>query len=298
MQCRGPDADTCVRTTGSGVSPCAVTRVGERLRLAPACHLGGWVLDLATLLGLIIGLALIIGSMMMGGSLDAFINGPGLAIVVGGTFAAMFITEALGNVLGAFKVVMNAFINKSKPPEELVPVILELGNKARKEGIVALEGAEIDDPFLARGIRLGVDGLSPDVIEASLESELAGLKKRHERGAQIFKFMATTAPSMGMIGTLIGLVQMLGTLDDPGAIGPAMAVALLTTLYGAILAFLMFGPLADKLGNRSAEEAMRSRIAIVGVASILNGDNSLVTQSKLMAYLGPKERAKLESSEA
>ena len=251
-------------------------------------------MDLATLIGLVLGFSLIIGSMMMGGPLGAFFNVPGLLIVAGGTFAAAFIMEALANVLGAFGVAMKAFLHKAVPAEDLVPAIVELGNKARKEGIVALEGEEIDDPFLARGIRLGVDGLTPEVIKATLQSELRGLKQRHDRGQKIFRFMASTAPSMGMIGTLIGLVQMLGTLSDPSAIGPAMAVALLTTLYGAILAFLIFGPIADKLENRSSEEVMRSTIAIVGVESILNGDNTLVTQSKLLAHLGPKERKKLD----
>jgi len=254
--------------------------------------------DLATLIGLVAGFGLIIGSIMMSGPLSAYIDIPSIAIVFGGTFAAAFIAEAMGHVLGAFKVAMNAFIHKAIPPEDLVPVILELGNKARKEGIVALEGAEISDPFLARGVRLGVDGLSPDVIALTLESELDGLKKRHERGQKIFKFMGGTAPAMGMIGTLIGLVAMLGSLSDPSAIGPAMAVALLTTLYGAILAFLVFVPLAEKLENRSAEEAMRSRLAIVGVQAILNGDNTLVTQSKLMAHLAPKARAKVAKDDA
>ncbi len=254
-------------------------------------------MDLATLIGLVAGFGLIIGAIAVDGSLGAFMDPASVAIVAGGTFAAAFIAEALANVLGAFRVAMNAFIYQPRPPEALVPVILELGNKARKEGIVALEGAEIDDPFLARGVRLGVDGLSPDVIASTLQSELDGLKKRHERGQKIFKFMGATAPSMGMIGTLIGLVKMLGTLDDPSAIGPAMAVALLTTLYGAILAFLVFVPLAEKLENRSSEEALRSRLAIVGVQAILNGDNTLVTQSKLLAHLGPKERAKVSKDD-
>jgi chemotaxis protein MotA len=160
---------------------------------------------------------------------------------------------------------------------------------------VALEGEQIDDPFMARGVRLGVDGLSPELISETLKSELASIKQRHERGQQIFKFMSSTAPSMGLVGTIIGLVQMLKSLDDPDKIGPSMAVALLTTLYGALLAFLVFGPIAAKLATRTAEEVAVKKLAIAGVESILKGDNSMVIQSKLEAYLSPDEREVLGS---
>jgi len=185
---------------------------------------------------------------------------------------------------------MQAFFDKSVVMEDQIPVIIGLAQKARKEGLVALEGENIEDEFLARGVRLGVDGLSPDMIKATLTSELAALKRRHERGQQMFKFMESTAPAMGMIGTLIGLVQMLQTLSDPSAIGPAMAVALLTTLYGAILAFVIFGPIATKLAARTNDEVAAKSLAITGVESILKGDNSMVIQSKLDAYLSPAER--------
>ena len=256
----------------------------------------GTALDLATLIGLVLGLGLIIGSMAMGGPLGAFFNLPGLLVVAGGTFAALFIAEAMSQVLGAIRIALKAFIQKSQPAEALVPVILDLSNQARRGGIVSLEGVEIEDPFLSRGISMAVDGLSPEVVEATLQTELEALRARHDRGQQIFRFMGATAPSMGMIGTLIGLVQMLGNLSDPSAIGPAMAVALLTTLYGAIMAFLICIPIADKLEHRSAEEVTRSRIAILGVSAILNGDNNLVTQSKLTGFLAPRQREQLESA--
>ncbi len=249
-------------------------------------------MDLATIIGLITAFALIIGSMLLGGSLSAFANAPGLLIVVGGTFAAAFINQRMTHVLGAFKVMLQAFFDKTTPLDEQIPIIIGLAQKARKEGLVALEGEEISDEFLARGVRLGVDGLSPEMIRATLTSELAAVKRRHERGQKLFKFMEATAPAMGMIGTLIGLVQMLQTLSDPSAIGPAMAVALLTTLYGAILAFVIFGPIASKLEGRTNDEVAAKSLAIAGVESILKGDNTMLIQSKLEAYLSPIEREK------
>ena len=266
-------------------------------------------MDVATLVGIIAGLALIIGSMASGGSLASFANGPGLLIVVGGTFAALFVKEALGNVLGAFGVMLKAFRHRSTPPEELIPVIIRLAAKARKEGLMSLEDESIDDSVLARGVQLGVDGLSPEVITPTLMSELTALKSRHQRGQKIFRFLGSTAPAMGMIGTLIGLVQMLKTLEDPSAIGPAMAVALLTTLYGAILAFLIFNPIADKLGARSDEESSRVLVAAtfvsamlvlaaVGVESILNGDSTLMIQSKLESFLAPGKRGETAKEES
>ncbi len=207
-------------------------------------------MDLGTLIGLVLGFALIIGSIVIGSPLSIFINTAGLVVVVGGTIASTLVMQKLKHVLAVFGTMKMAFIDKSQPIEEMLPLIIHLAGKARKEGLVALEGESIDDPLMARGVRLGVDGLSPEVINSTLKSELAALKLRHERGQDIVGFMEATAPAFGMIGTLIGLVQMLQALDDPDAIGPGMAVALLTTLYGAILAFLIFGPIAKKLGAR------------------------------------------------
>jgi chemotaxis protein MotA len=254
-------------------------------------------MDIATILGLVVGFGLIIGSMALGGSLMAFVNVPGLLIVVGGTFAAALINQRMTYVIGAFQVAAQAFFDRTRPLEDQIPVIIGLAQKARKEGLVALEGEDIEDEFLARGVRLGVDGLSPDMIKSTLLSELAALRRRHQRGQATFRGMEATAPAMGMVGTLIGLVQMLQTLDDPSAIGPAMAVALLTTLYGAILAFLLFGPIAMKLEQRTKEETAAKQLAITGVESILKGDNTMLIQSKLEAFLSPLERQKTSGKE-
>jgi len=252
-------------------------------------------MDLATIIGILLGFALIIGSMALGGPLMAFVNAPGLLIVVGGTIAAALMNESMGNVIGAFKVYLQAFSEKKVSPTELIEKVVDLAAKARKEGLVALEGEDIEDPFLARGVQLGVDGLSPEIINVILDGELSTLKKRHTRGQTVFKFMASTAPAMGMIGTLIGLVQMLQNMSDPAAIGPSMAVALLTTLYGAILAFVLFLPIASKLEQRTKDEVAHKSLAIIGVESILKGDNSMVIQSKLDAYLSPADREAKEA---
>lgn len=253
-------------------------------------------MDLATLIGIVSGFGLIGASILMGGTLASFFNVPGLMIVVGGTLAATLINERMGHVLGAVKVSLHALFDQKMSASETIQQVVELAAKARKEGLVSLEGADISDPFLARGVQLGVDGLSPEIIDSILRADLDTLRKRHLRGQSIFRFMGSTAPAMGMVGTLIGLVQMLRTLDDPDAIGPAMAIALLTTLYGAILAFLLFNPIASKLESRTKEEVAQRMLAIAGVDSILKGDNSMVIQSKLESFLAPPERRALQEA--
>jgi chemotaxis protein MotA len=246
-------------------------------------------MDIATLIGILVSFGFIAGSMLLGGSLTAFFNVPGLMIVVGGTLGATLINESLGQFLGAVKVCMQAFFERKRSRLDAIDQVVNLAAKARKEGLVSLEGEDIGDSFLARGVRLGVDGLSPEIIEKILREELHTLKQRHQRGQTVFRFMGSTAPAMGMVGTLIGLVQMLKTLDDPSAIGPAMAIALLTTLYGAVLAFVLFNPIASKLETRTKEEVAHNELAIAGVESILRGDNSMVIQSKLESFLSPAE---------
>ncbi len=247
-------------------------------------------MDLATIIGIVLGFGLIIGTIVMGGSINAFINIPGLTIVVGGTIAATLIMQRLGVVLGAIKVGIGVFFNRYRAPEELIQVIVRLANIARKEGMLFLDKEVIDDPFLSKGIRLLVDGISEKDVVSILRTELMYLKQRHKRGQKIFKFMTATAPAMGMVGTLIGLVQMLMDLNDPSMIGPAMAVALLTTFYGAVIAFLITGPIASKLENRTAEEAERLELILAGILGIANGDNPRIIEQNLASFLDPKKR--------
>lgn len=251
-------------------------------------------MDIATIIGVVLGISLVIGSIMLGGTLGAFINIPGIAIVLGGTMAATLIMQKLNVVIGAISVAMNVLFDKSTPPEDMIRLISEMAKTARKDGLLSLEKLEVENPFLQKGIRLLVDGMSEENVTSVLRTELIYLKRRHRRGQKVFKFMAATAPAMGMVGTLIGLVQMLQTMADPASIGPAMAVALLTTFYGAVLAFLFFGPMASKLENRSEEESARLEMIISGIIGIVNGDNPRTIEQRLVSFLEPKTRAAIE----
>lgn len=248
-------------------------------------------MDLATLIGGVVGAVLVIGTILMGGSLMAFINIPGIMIVLGGTIAAGMVAERMEHVINSIKVALNAVFLRSPSVENTIEIIVELATVVRKEGLLALENRTIDDAFLARGVRFAVDGMPAEEVQAVLRGELASMKTRHKRGKNFFKFLATTAPAMGMVGTLIGLVQMLQTLSDPAAIGPAMAVALLTTLYGAVLANMVFGPIATKLELRSDEEGANMDVVITGIESIVKGENARVVQEKLEGYLAPAQRS-------
>lgn len=248
-------------------------------------------MDLATIIGAVAAVILVIGTILMGGSLSAFINAPSILVVVGGTIAAGMIAERMEHVINSIKVGLNAVFLRSPSVENTIEIIVDLATVVRKEGLLALENRTIDDAFLARGVRFAVDGMPAEEVQSVLRGELASMRSRHKRGKDFFKFLATSAPAMGMVGTLIGLVQMLQTLSDPAAIGPAMAVALLTTLYGAILANLMFAPIANKLTLRSDEEGANMEVVISGIESIVKGENARVVQEKLEGYLAPGQRS-------
>lgn len=247
-------------------------------------------MDIGTIIGLVLAFGLVIGSIILGGNFGAFVDIPSVFIVVGGTLAVTFVMFPMNRVLGAVKVMLKAFFGTSPDPKALIKNIVDLANLARKESLVALEKANVDDPFLKKGILLVADGTAENLVRSVLETEIAFMKQRHLTGQEIFKSMGTMAPAFGMIGTLIGLVQMLQTLDDPSSIGPAMAVALLTTFYGAVLANVVFLPIAKKLEQKSAEEILFMEIALEGIISILNGDNPRITQDKLESFLAPALR--------
>ncbi len=249
-------------------------------------------MDIATLVGIVLSFALVLSAIMMGGSLSIFINIPSVMIVVGGTLGATMINYPLPDILKVTKVVKNAFFMKKMTANELIATFVNLAGIARREGILALESKlnEMNDEFMRKGMQLSVDGLEPAAIKEILETEIDAIQDRHKLGAEIFTTMGTFAPALGMIGTLIGLVQMLQTMSDPSTIGPAMAVALLTTFYGAVMANLMFLPIAGKLKNRSSEEVTMKDLMTEGVISIAKGENPRVIEQKLNAYLPPQMR--------
>ncbi len=227
---------------------------------------------------------------ILGGSSGMFMNVPSIAIVLGGTFMVVMMKFSMGQFLGAVKVAVKVFSNKAANTAELIEELEEMAGVARKDGLLALEGREINDQFLKKGIGMMVDGHSPEVIRSVLSKDMGLTIERHEVGRAIFKGFGDYAPAMGMIGTLIGLVQMLANMDDPKAIGPAMAVALLTTLYGAMLANLFALPIADKLELRSNEERRVKALILDGLQSIQAGHNPHVIKALLSTYLPSSQR--------
>ena len=255
-------------------------------------------MDLATLVGLLGAIGIILVAMMLGGSVLLFVNVPSLLIVIVGTMFAVLIKFPMGHFLGAFKIAMKAFINKAEDPLKLIEEGVNLANIARKEGVLGLEGQDIENEFLKRGIQLCVDGHEPEFVRSMLGKDINLTIERHERGQAIFKSMGDVAPAMGMIGTLIGLVQMLSAMDDPKSIGPAMAVALLTTLYGAIIATAFALPIADKLALRSKEERLNKVLILETISSIQEGLNPRVMEELLKTYLPESRRAAVGEQDA
>ncbi|HDH96736.1 MAG TPA: motility protein A [Proteobacteria bacterium] len=249
-------------------------------------------MDIATVLGIVSAFGLVLAAMASGTGLATFINIPSLMIVVGGTIGVVLVNFPLKDVLGLFGTVKNAFFSKKIDYQALIAKMVEFSSTARKQGILALERQteQIEDEFLRRGLQMAVDGLEPDVIRSLIDKDMENMDVRHRRGADILQSFGTFAPALGLIGTLIGLVQMLKSMDDPSNIGPAMAVALITTFYGALLANLLFLPLAGKLRNRSQEELIAKEMILEGILSIAMGDNPRVIEAKLQAFLPPKQR--------
>lgn len=249
-------------------------------------------MDIATILGVISAFGLVLVAIFMGGGLQVFINIPALMIVVGGTLGTTMINYPLKDVFGVLNVVKNALFTKNIASDELIKTFLAFAGKSRKEGILSLESEikDVSDEFLKKGVQLSIDGLEPQEINNLLETELDFIKTRHQLGAEIFTTMGTFAPALGMIGTLIGLVQMLQSMDDPSTIGPAMAVALLTTFYGSIMANIVCMPIAGKLKTRSREESLTKELTIQGVLSLSNGDNPRILEQKLHAFVPPNQR--------
>lgn len=242
-------------------------------------------MDLATLIGLIGAFATVMAAIFLGGSPGTFIDSKSLLIVLLGTILVTMMKFSLAQFLSAAKVAVKAFANKLPSPNELIEKSVELAKTARQGGLLALEEAEIDDEFMKSGIGLLVDGHPPDVVRTMLSKDLNQTLERHSDGQKIFKAIGDVGPAMGMIGTLIGLVQMLSAMDDPKKIGPAMAVALLTTLYGAILANMFALPVADKLAMRSKEENHRKSLIIDALLAIQEGQNPRIIESLLESYL-------------
>ena len=246
--------------------------------------------DLATLLGLIGAIGVMIGAIVLGGDVMVFVDIPSIVIVFVGTAFVVLFRTTFGQFLGSFKVALGAFLHKSTAPTALIEEAVALANVARREGLLALEGKEISHPFLQTGIGLCIDGHPPEVVQKVLSKDINLAIQRQEAGYSVFKATAEVAPAMGMIGTLVGLVQILSNMEDPKSMGPAMAVALLTTLYGAMMATMICLPIADKLNLRMTEEARMQQLWIDALGAIQDGINPRIVEQMLRSYLPANKR--------
>ncbi|MDI7248272.1 MAG: motility protein A [Bacillota bacterium] len=252
-------------------------------------------MDLTTLLGIVAGMTLVGTAIQMGGSLRSFIDIPSMMITIGGTIASTFINFRMDDIKNVLRVTKVAFTRRPPQLTSVITQIISLAELARREGLLALDNSldKVKDDFLRHGLQLVVDGVDAAVIREILETDLDAVGERHKMGRKLFDQMALFAPAFGMIGTLIGLIQMLRNINNPSAIGPGMAVALVTTFYGALLAYLVFIPISGKLAVRASEEALEKEILIEGILAIQSGDNPRIVEEKLRAFLPPATRAKV-----
>jgi len=253
-------------------------------------------MDLGSLIGLLGAIAMIAGAMISGGGLGPFLDVPSVLIVFGGTFFAAMYTAPLGTYLGSFGAMAKAFLPPVKKMDVLIARMVELAAVARKDGMMALEGQQVPDKFFEKGLQMLVDGADENKLVSQLSQEIKAMKSRHEANQGCIKAWIDLAPAMGMIGTLVGLVLMLGNMADPKAIGPAMAVALLTTLYGAFLANVLFAPMLTKLENYTAYEMVYREMVISGLRGIARSDSPRNIQDQMAANLPPKMQAKLAAA--
>lgn len=247
-------------------------------------------MDIATLFGMFIGMALVIGAIVIGGAVDVFINVPGMMIVIGGTLASIMVAFPFEEVIQAVSAAFKLFASKKSKPAEVVNIMVKIAEISRREGLVALENVQTENPVLKKCCQLIADNADKALIRSTLAIELKAMRRRHQVPQDVFKRLAGLAPSFGMMGTLIGLVQMLSNLSNPKSVGPAMAVALLTTFYGSAMSTLLFVPMAAKLHARTLQEQLHLEIIFEGAMSILENNNPRLVYEKLSSFLAPDER--------
>ena len=249
-------------------------------------------MDIATIVGIVLGFGFVMVAITMHGSLKDFVDLPGAMVAFGGSGAALFIMFPMKKVLGAFGVAKNCFFHKLGDPKDEIARMTQLASVARRDGLLALEKqvADIKDPFLVRGLEMVIDGTPKEKLEEVLTIELGCIQERHKSGKKIFDQLGASLPAFGMVGTLIGLIQMLGKLDDPSKIGEGMAVAMCTTFYGAFVANMLYLPMAGKLETRSKEETLLRELMIRGLVGLIEGEGPRALETKLKAFLTPKAR--------
>lgn len=256
-------------------------------------------MDIASIAGLIFAFGMMLGSLVVMEAMGhgqvnygAFVDPPAIMMVIGGGCAVALVGFPLRNVLNTFKVLLKVFFNKPENLGHLISELVSFAETARRDGLLALESraASVNDPFVALGIQMAVDGTRPEVIEEVMRSEIGSMLARHKENRKVIELIGRCGPAFGMIATLLGLIMMLGNLADASSIGPSMAVALIGTLYGALMANLICIPFGEKLTVRSQEEALGKEIIVRGILAIQSGDNPRTIQQKLNSFLPPKLR--------
>lgn len=258
-------------------------------------------MDIGTIIGLVVAVAaVVLGVVLGGGSFGALIDVTSIFVVVCGTFGAVIIAFPIATLTKLHTIILKSMLGTAGDPAATIRDIVRFAEIARREGILSLENHihDMKDPFIVRGVKMAVDGTDPELIKEILDTELQALMDRHAQGKAVMDATGKYAPAFGMIGTLLGLIFMLQNMDDPSAIGPGMAVALITTLYGALIANVATGPIGDKLAAKSAEEVLIKSMVVAGVMAIQSGDNPRVVESKLLTYLPPAKRAAFEAEAA
>ncbi len=250
-------------------------------------------MDLTTVLGLIIGIGALLAAVLLeGGHLASLISLPAFVMIAGGTIGATAIGFTLEELRSVPTLLRIAFREEHHDVSSLIATLVSFAEKARREGLLALEDdlSTIDDKFLKKGMQLVIDGTDAELVRSIMETELAFIQERHHKGASIFDAAGGYAPTMGIIGTVMGLVHVLGNLSDTDSLGPAIATAFLATLYGIFSANILFLPIAGKLKNRSAHQVLIYEVTLEGILSVQAGDNPRIVEEKLEAFLAPKQR--------
>jgi chemotaxis protein MotA len=250
-------------------------------------------MDITSLIGFLLAWALVIGSILIGNApITAFIDIPSVLVVIGGASAAAMMAFPLKSMLSLPMVVKKAFLNKEDDLLAIISQMVSLAEVARRDGLLALESklADVRNPMIKSGLQMAIDGNDADTIESVMRTEMEALSRRHKEGRSIFDQLARFAPAYGMIGTLLGLIMMLSDMSDPSGIGAGMAVALITTLYGAIVANVMFQPFAEKLGLLSKRELCANELIVRGVLAIQAGESPRAIEQRLLTFVHPKKR--------
>lgn len=255
-------------------------------------------MDLASVFGLLGGIGVIAFTILLSGDLAGYIDIPSIICTFGGTICMTVMAFPIQKLKEGFSSLKHVFFFTASDDENVIKSIIDLANVARKEGLLALEEAaqQLKDDFLQKGVLLIVDGTDPELVRNILETELAFIEERHKSNQGVFEYMAAIGPGFGMLGTLIGLINMLANLSDPSTVGPNMAVAIITTFYGSIIQNVLCNPVVNKLKLRSSQESLMKEVMLEGMLSIQAGENPRIIEEKLKAFMSPKLRNSLDSS--